>query len=89
MASFYFGFVGSHSANLASAVPSVKPHGKDGEQQRAKEGKTQGTNSYPVSAPEATYFLHTKNSYGGKKNSLSFQLKKKSVYKMTVVFLPD
>lgn len=77
MASFYFGSVGSHSANLASAVPSVKPHGKDGEQQRAKEGKTQGTNSYPVSAPEATYFLRTKNSYGEKKIVYLSNLKKK------------
>lgn len=40
--------------------------GKDGAQ-RATGGDTRGKSSYPVPAPEASNFLHTKNSYGKKK----------------------
>lgn len=67
---------GSLSANVARAIRLVEPHGKDGQDARAKEGQTQGKNSHPVSTQEASYFLHAKHSYGKKKVYLS-NLKKK------------
>lgn len=63
---FWFFWTSPHSANLASAVHLAEPLRKDGEEGRAKEGKTTGAGSHPVFAQEASDFLHTKSSHGKK-----------------------